>query len=167
MIIQMVIYFCIIIGYGFPFGFFFIDGIYLPAAFLLVSGLVLSVPKFRNNGWTQGFTLSGGVLCNVVAIWLQYPNAVILLSTVFMLGVYEFTQFHDFLKLASEEDKMEGIERRHVSITLIFLVLTILFSLSVVQLEIETSYYQALLLVILVFVGMISFFRMLITNSAG
>jgi len=167
MIIQIVLIFCIIIGYGSSLGFFVLHGVYIPAAILGALGLVLSIPKMRNYRWVQGLALFSGVLCNLTAVWLQFPIAVILLSTAFMLGVYEFSQFHDFLKLACEEDQIKGIEQRHIIITLISLVLTFAISLSVVQLKIETNFYQALFLVILVFVGMILFFRMLITSSAG
>jgi len=165
MMIQILLHICIILGYGIPIGFYFINRLIAPVIILIIFGFIWLFPKLRSKPWLQGLALVVGVAGNVFGSLLGFPGIEMLLSTVLMLSTSEFTKFDQYLKLASEEDPITIIKRRHGIISIIFFSLVFLVSLGVVQMKIEPSFYQAVVLVILVFIGVIQLFRWLISTS--
>jgi hypothetical protein len=165
MITRLLLLLFTITGYGIPFGFFFLNELYVPAIFLFLLGVIWFVPNLREKGMLQGLALSGGVLGNVMAIWLGFSDVIILMSTVLMLGTFEFTQFLGFLKRAGPCDETAIIETRYLLFSIVFFV--VIFSISIITLRvhIETNFFQAILLVILTFFGLIQLFRWLIDRS--
>ena len=165
MTIQILLHVCIILGYGIPIGFYFINRLFAPAIILIIFGLIWVFPKLRSKPWLQGIALVVGIAGNVFGSILSFPSYEMLLSTVLILGTCEFTRFDQYLKLASEEDSITIIKRRHGIISIIFFSLVFLLSLGVVQMKIEPNFYQAVVMVILAFIGVIQLFRWLISTS--
>ena len=165
MISKIFLYLCVVIGYGIPIGFYIRIRFYPPVVILFAVGMFWVIPKIRKQGWLQGLALVLGVFGNAAAFWFNLPSPLVFLSTVLMLGVIELTRFIGYISLASEEDDTSMIERRHLLITLVFLGVIYLISFGVIQFSFETKFYQALIMVIVVFVGIIQLLRSLISTS--
>lgn len=165
MITRLMLLLFTITGYGIPFGFFFLNGLYVPALFLFLFGVTWFVPNLQENGILQGLALGGGVLGNVALIWLGFSDVIILMSTVLMLGTYEFAQFQGFLKRAGQKDDTAIIETRYHLFSIVFFVVTFSLSIITLRIDIETNFLQAIILVIFTFLGLIQLFRWLIDRS--
>jgi hypothetical protein len=153
------------VGYGIPIILFTFYGFYTLGFIPLLLSSVWLIPKLRKEIVLQRIALGGGVISNVIAMWLNLPIYEILISTTFILGLWEFSQFNDFIKLASKEDTIRNIVQRHLIISLLFFSFVIFVTIGALSLKLKTTFSQAVILVILVFAGLIQLLRWMISTS--
>jgi len=106
--------------------------------------------------------MGSGVFVNALGTWIQLPPSVTIISTISMVSAWDLEHFRILLAQAEKSDYTEVIEHKHLFNLFIFQIIGILIFYSAVSIQLKPTYFQAISLVFLTFIGVIQLIRRLV-----
>ncbi len=139
----------IIIGYSIP-AINFWDAGYSIISIALVTFLIIGILS-RTSGytWLNSLILFLGVAINAAGIWFDFSPILTILSTIFILTGWDFTNYSFFIGLAAPSDPITVFEKYHLINILYFLILSTVISIISITFQFTIKFFVAVILVIL------------------
>lgn len=157
--------FCVLVGFGLPSLVFIIGKIPIPATFLAILCVTWLAIPFGKQGWFSWVALCLGIVTNVFGALVQVPPLIPVISTIFILSAWDLGRFQSFLSLAGEGDNTNEAEHHHIKNIFLFQLISILVSLGTTIIRIEIGFIQAILLLMIVFIGFLQLVRWLVRDD--
>ncbi len=131
------------------------------AIWLVIPGITWVVATWRRADWAASVELIFAVLAAGLGLLLGALPGWMLAGSFFALIAWDLTAFRERLSLASFEDDLAGIERRHLlRLSLLALAAMVLSSIALFA-NLKMSFEWILLLTIVTAVGITQFVRWL------
>jgi hypothetical protein len=159
MMISYLFYTLIIIGLGIPAGILLFTGYIVLGLITLVvcAGWVLGIWK----AWrcVNDVALVAGTTMIGIAAFLTGGTIWAIFCIIFILIAWTLVSFQTFLKLASPDDDLRNIKQAFLKKVLIFSLICLLFSVGSITIRLQITFLQAVLLLMMSFLGLLQLVR--------
>jgi hypothetical protein len=156
----------IFLGFILPAVVYLSGNLLIPAVILIITSILWLTTPLGKRGWYTGLALFSGVAVNVFGALIQIPPVIPLISVIFMLSAWSLSRFQAYLALAGEGDNTKVAERHIIKYFILYQLLALIVSLGAILIRIEIGFYQAILLVMLAFIGLLQLVRWIIKSNS-
>lgn len=91
--------------------------------------------------------------------FLGFPPLTLVLMVVFMLAGWNLTDFRNLLKKGNPNQEFKELVSRHLTKLGLFILLSLIFSTAATLVEIKTTFFQSIVLLIISFIAIMQVFR--------
>jgi hypothetical protein len=163
--IKKYLAFSIILGFILPAAVYLSANLLMPVVILISTSILWLTTPLGKRGWFIGLALFSGVAVIVYGALIQIPPVIPIISVIFMLSAWTLSRFQAHLSLAGEGDNTKVAERHLIKYFILYQLLALIVCLGAILIQIEIGFYQAILLVMLAFIGLLQLVRWIIRSN--
>lgn len=126
---------------------------------LIAISIFWLIAQWRGWSWFNSLVLLIGVAVNAAGTWMSISPILLILSIILLLLAWDFSNYTAFLGLADSGDQVRDTDRFHLANITAYLVLSVGISLLSVTIHLKTSFFIAVLLVVLTIAGLLQTVR--------
>ena len=162
---KILLYFTLLIGFGLQAVFLSQAGLYFLNIILIIFLFGWALSQKFNLTWMINIILVADILLIAWLSFFGFEPIILILSVVFILAGLNLTNFQNLLKQGDPNRKYNELELRHLVKLSIFILFSLIISLGATLIELEITFLQSIILLIITFIGLMQVLRWFLNQT--